>query len=548
MRNIALLLILFAGLGFTPPVPQTSADLILRGGKVVAVDEAGTIAEAVAVTANRIVAVGSNAEVAALLGAETRVIDLEGRVLLPGFIDAHNHVEGSSHGDAFRLPVAIPPLETAQDVLDRVKARAAELPFGTWIEGQGTYYQPMPTREQLDEAVPDHPVLIRWSAHDVVVNSKAMQVSGITRDTVAPPGGVIEKYDNGEPSGIFRDARELLDTPIPTYEDTLRVIPPTLTKLWLEQGVTSVYTMDSLDGVRAYQELRDAGKLPPVRLSISFFLRSFELDALLSTGLRTGFGDNWLKIGGIKILVDGVWGTTAATHAPAFGTTDNFGNLSRSPEQLHHEVEKAHAAGWQVWIHCNGDRAQDIALDAFEAALEKHPRDDHRHRIEHFANFMVDDKILDRMEQLSVIPVPQASFIWRTTNELLQQPGRPRLYILKTLIDRGFRPPGNADSVGTQPFSINPMFSFTRAVLRTSKFGTEVDPDEAISVMDAIKMHTIWAAYSGFEEDIKGSLEVGKLADMVVLSGDPLSVSPDQLMSIKADMTIVDGKVVYERR
>ena len=548
MWNTGFLSLLIAGLAVSPSAGQASVDLILRNGKVITVDAAGTVAEAVAVRGNRIAAVGSDEAIGAMAGSETEIIDLGGRVLLPGFIDAHNHVEGSSHGDAFRLPVAIPPLETAQDVLDTVQARAAELPPGTWIEGQGTYYQPMPTREQLDEAVPDHPVLIRWSAHDVVTNSKAMEVSGVTRDTVAPPGGVIEKYANGEPSGIFRDARKLLDTPIPTYEDTLRVIPPTLTKLWLEQGVTSVYTMDSLEGVRAYQELRDAGELPPVRLSISFFLRSFDLDALLATGLRTGFGDEWLKIGGIKILFDGVWGTTAATYAPAYGTTDNFGNLSRSPEQLREEVEKAHAAGWQVWIHCNGDRAQDLALDAFEAALEKHPREDHRHRIEHFANFMVDDKILDRMEQLDVIPAPQASFIWRTTNELLQQPGRPRLYILKTLIDRGFRPPGNADSVGTQPFSINPMFSFTRAVLRTSKFGTEVDPEEAISVMDAIKMHTIWAAYSGFEEDIKGSLEVGKLADMVVLSGDPLSVSPDQLMSIKADLTIVDGKVVYERR
>ena len=341
----------------------------------------------------------------------------------PDFIDAHNHVEGSSQGDAFRLPVAIPPLETEEDVLETVKARAAELPPGTWIEGQGTYYQPMPTREQLDEALPDHPVVIRWSAHDVIANRKAMEVSGITRDTPDPPGGVIERGPDGAPTGIFRDARHLLDTPLPTYDDTVRVIPPTLRKLWLEQGVTSVYTMDTLDGVRAYQELRDAGELPPVRLSISFMLRSFDLDSLISTGLRTGFGDNWLKIGAIKILFDGVWGTTAATHAPAYGTTDNFGNLSRSPEQLREEVEKAHAAGWQVWIHCNGDRAQDLALDAFEAALEKHPRDDHRHRIEHFANFMVDDKILDRMEELNVIPVPQASFIWRTTNELLQQPG-----------------------------------------------------------------------------------------------------------------------------
>ena len=526
---------------------QDRANLVVRGGKVITVDDAGTITEALAVKGNRILAVGTDVEIEAFIGAHTLVIELEGRVLLPGFIDAHNHIEGSAHGDQFRLPVSIPPLKNAEEVLETVRQRASELPAGTWIEGQGTYYQPMPTRVQLDEAVPDHPVVIRWSAHDVIANRKAMEVSGIDRDTPDPPGGVIERLPDGEPSGIFRDARQLLDTPVPTYEDSLRTIPITLRKLWLEQGVTSVYTMDSLNGVRALQELRDAGELPPVRLSVSFMLGRFDLDALLSTGLRTGWGDEWLKIGAIKILFDGVWGTTAATHRPHYGTTDNYGNLSRSPEQLRDEVAKAHAAGWQIWIHANGDRAHDAALDAFEAALEVHPRADHRHRIEHFGNFLVDEKILDRMEKLDVIPVPQASFIWRTTDELLYQEGRPRLYVLKTLIDRGFRPPGNADSVGTQPFSINPMFSFTRAVLRTSKFGSEVDPEEAISVMDAIRMHTIWAAYSGFEEKLKGSLEVGKLADMVVLSDDPLSVPADELMSIQADVTIVDGKIAHER-
>ncbi len=543
MWLVGVLSIFFSAM---PAIAQ-EADLVLRGGKVVTVDDSGTVAEAVAVVGNRIAAVGSTEAIEAYIGSGTRIVELNGRTLLPGFIDAHNHVEGSAVGQFFRLPVAVPPLETAEEVLEKVRRRASELPPGTWIEGQGTYYQPMPTREQLDMAIPDHPVVIRWSAHDVIANSKAMEMSGIDRNTPDPAGGHIERGPDGEPTGVFRDARQLLDLPQPSYEDKLRAIPLTLRELWLENGVTSVYTMDTLEGVRALQELRRRDELPPVRLSISFMLGDFDLDALISMGLQTGFGDEWLKIGAIKILFDGVWGTTAATYEPHYGTTDNYGNLSRTGEQLREEVLKAHAAGWQIWIHCNGPRAQTLALDAFEAALERYPRPDHRHRIEHFANFHVDDKILDRMERLGVIPVPQASFIWRTTDELLYQEGRPRLYILRTLIERGFRPPGNADSVGTQPFSINPMFSFTRAVLRTSKFGSEVDPDEAISVMDAIRMHTIWAARSGFEEDIKGSIEPGKLADMVVLSKNPLSVSPDDLMSIQAMMTIVDGRIVFVR-
>ncbi len=321
------------------------ADLVLRGGKVVTVDGDGTVAEAMAVKGNRIAIVGTNAAIDELVGPGTLVIELRGRTLLPGFIDAHNHVEGSAHGQFFRLPVSVPPLKTAEDVLDKVRERASELPPGTWIEGQGTYYQPMPTREQLDTAVPDHPVVIRWSAHDVIANSKAMQMSGIERNTPHPAGGHIERGPDGEPTGIFRDARQLLDLPQPSYADTLRVIPPTLHELWLENGVTTVYTMDTLEGVRALQELRRRGELPPVRLSISFMLSRFDLDGLLSPGIHTGSGDNWIKIGAIKILFDGVWGTTAATYEPHYGTTDNYGNLSRSGEQLREEVMKAHAAG-----------------------------------------------------------------------------------------------------------------------------------------------------------------------------------------------------------
>ena len=302
-------------------------------------------------------------------------------------------------------------------MLERIQEWASDLPPGTWIEGRGTYYQPMPSREELDAALPDHPVALRWSAHDTLANRKALEVSGIDRNTPNPPGGTIERGSDGEPTGVLREARHLLHLPVPTYEQTREAIPGTLRKLWLEQGVTSVYTMDSIDGVRAYQELRDRGDLPPVRLMLSYFIGRgrFDLDALLSTGLRTGWGDEWLKIGAIKIILDGVWGTTAATYKPHFGTTDNYGKLARTPEQLNEEVMRAHAAGWQIWIQ-------------------------------------------------------------------------------------------------------------------------------------AIRMHTIWAARSGFEEHIKGSIEVGKLADMVVLSKDPTTVAPEDLMSIKTDITIVDGEVVYERR
>ena len=242
MRLVGALSILLSA----TPILAQEADLVLRGGKVVTVDGSDTIVEAVAVVGNHIAAVGSTEFIEAYIGPGTRIVELNGRTLLPGFIDAHNHVEGSATGQFFRLPVSVPPLETTEEVLEKVRERASELPAGTWIEGQGTYYQPMPTREQLDMAIPDHPVVIRWSAHDVIANSKAMEISGIDRNTPDPAGGHIERGPDGEPTGIFRDARQLLNLPQPSYEDKLRAIPLTLRELWLENGVTSVYTMDTL--------------------------------------------------------------------------------------------------------------------------------------------------------------------------------------------------------------------------------------------------------------------------------------------------------------
>jgi len=286
-----------------------------------------------------------------------------------------------------------------------------------------------------------------------------------------------------------------------------------------------------------------------VRLSISYFIGpgyAFELDDLLRTGLRTGFGDDWLKVGAVKVILDGA-GVSAATYDPHPGTRNHRGTLSRSPELLATQVLAAHKAGWQIWIHAIGDRAQDIALDAFEAALKLAPRADARHRIEHFGNAVVlktAEERYERMARSKIIPVPEASFLWASTGGRRPRPGVTS-YAIKSLIERGFHPPGNSDTLGTMTQSINPWFPISRAVLRIARDGTEVDPEEAISVMDGIRMHTIWAAESGFEEKIKGSIEVGKLADLVVISEDPLSISPDHILGLRCEMTVVDGKIAF---
>ncbi len=542
------MLLLFV-LSLLQPEPAGVADLVLRGGNVITVDPRDRIVSAVAIRGNRIAAVASDEEISRWIGPRTEVVELSGRTVLPGFIDAHTHVDGTAESEHFRVQIQVPPLSGPEEILAKLKARASELPKGSWIVGQGTYAQPMPARADLDRELPDHPVVLRWSAHDFLINQKAAEVSGITPETQNPEGGTIDRGGDGEPEILRETATRLAKIPPPSYSEMRAAIRQSLQDLFLAQGVTTVYEMPhAVEPVRIYQELRDSGELP-VRLSISYFIGpgyAFELDDLLATGLRTGFGDDWLKVGAVKIILDGA-GVSAATYDPHPGTTDNRGTLSRDPEVLAKQVLTAHKAGWQIWIHAIGDRAQDIALDAFEAAQKELPRADARHRIEHFGNAVVlnrADERYDRMSRSKIIPVPEASFLWASTGARRPRPGVTS-YAIKTLIEKGFHPPGNSDTLGTMTRAINPWFPISRAVLRTSRDGTEVDPQEAIPVMDGIRMHTIWAAESGFEEKLKGSIEVGKLADLVVVSEDPLNISPDRLLELRCEMTVVDGRIAY---
>lgn len=555
------------------------ADLILRGGKVITVDNQDRMAEAVAVAGNRIMAIGSSQEISRLAGPETEIIELNGRTLLPGFIDAHSHVEGLAESEHAMVPIQAPPLKDAAAIIAKLKERAAQVPPGTWIVGQGTYNQVMPTREELDKNLPDHPVVLRWSAHDWLLNHKADVLAGLSDSTPNPGGrGRIERAPNGEPM-ILRDAGIELPLPEPTYQQMQEWIPESLRDFYLKRGVTTVYDMSNPEiAYRIYREARDKGQLP-VRMLLSYIIGPNDLmptktvhdeapgsiggqnidmeAALLKSGLRTGFGDDWLRIGAIKIILDGVWGTTAAVYKPVWkgsGTTwipNNYGGVNRTQEVLNKQILEAHKAGWQVWVHANGDRAQDMVLTAVEAAQKAFPREDARHRIEHFAHFLTQDpqrtsERLARVQRDHVIPSPQVSFLWRLTDENLKEPD-VKFFPIATLIKMGFHPPNGSDTLGTQNFATNPLFAISVAINRKTKYGGSANPEEAISRIDAIRMCTTWAAYAGFQEKSRGSIETGKLADLVVLSGDPLTVPSEHILDLKVDYTILDGKVAYQR-
>lgn len=540
------------------------ADLVVRGGKVITMDGQDRIAEAVAVTGNCITAAGSNEEIAGFIGSRTRVIELNGRTLLPGFIDAHNHVQGLAESEYAMVPVQAPPLKGPAEIIAKLKERAAQVPPGAWIIGQGTYLQVMPTREELDRNFPDHPVVLRWSMHDLLLNHKADEVAHLDKSTPDPKGlGRIERTASGEPM-ILRDTGIALPLPRPTYEQMRQWLPAALRDFYLKRGVTTVFDMsEPTIAYRIYQEMRAAGELP-VRVVLDYIIGAGDLSgnsdglegALLKTGIRTGVGDDWIRVGAIKIILDGTWGATAAVYKQVWkgsGTTwipDNYGGASRTQELLNKQILEAHKAGWQVWVHGNGDRAQDMVLDAIEAAQKAYPRADPRHRIEHFGNFMPQDERteerLARMKRDGVIPSPQVAFLWRLTDENLKEPD-VKFFPMATLIKQGFHPAGGSDTLGTQNFATNPLFSISVAVNRRTKYGGLANPEETISRMEALRMFTTWSAYAGFAETTRGSIERGKLADLVVLSGDPLTVPADRILDLKVDYTIVDGKVAYQR-
>lgn len=548
------------------------ADLILTGGKVITVDASDTRAQAVAVRGNRIVAIGSDADIAKWRGTATKTVDLGGKTVLPGFIDAHSHIAGMVNVEINYINIQVPPLANAKAIIEKLKSVQASKPKGGWLIGQGTYNQVMPTRAQLDAAFPDTPVALMWSVHDVLINHAAAMALGMTKDFPDPPKGATGRYERNAAGEVVlsRDAPVNFPTPPLSADQMKEGVHKILDEFYLRKGITTVSDLSDPETFRIEQQLRAEGRLP-TRIIMNYWARPDDhnhggatsvaigrgFNDMLKAGLVTGAGDDWMRVGAVKLLGDGVWGTTAARYAPIWngsGTSwvpNNLGGTAFDQSEMDQIVLTAHRAGWQIETHANGDRAQDMILTAYERAQAAYPRKDARDRIEHFGHFLVQDPArtaqrLERMVKGGIIPSPQPAFLWRLTDENLKEPN-VRFFALKTMIDLGLRPAGGIDTIGTQNFATYPMFSIARAVERRSKYGSSVQPEEAISVMDGIRMFTIWSAQASFIEKDRGSIEVGKLADFAVLDGDPLTTPAGKLPDIPVAMTIIDGRIAYQR-
>jgi len=540
------------------------ASIVLLNGRILTLDAAGSTEEALAIAGDKIVAVGANTGVASLGSESTRTIDLEGRVVLPGFIDAHVHLDCAAVNTKLAASCHIPPVEyvdvigsagSLEAILNFVEHATQETPAGEWIIGQGRFSLEVggcsPSKEQLDAIAPNHPVMIRYSAHSQLLNSKALELVGITRhdptqealDEVAPGARVRRDSETGEPTGVVN---ECIDWIFPRrspwkYEDLRRAIRQTCGEA-VRFGVTSIHEFVSWpESSRVYQELYRDGVLP-LRVQLCPCVwgmqRTVELGSLLDLGLQTGFGDDWIKFGSVKIFVDG-------EGRDENGLAQEWPRITQ--DRLDALVASAHRAGVRVMMHATSREGQEMAIRAVEAALRDFPRSDHRHRIEHFAGDYWPEG-LARLKRAGIIPVPTpySSLGWYGDEWLDSAPAGEKVVPYRSLLDEGFMPPGNSDCMGTEPEALNPWWSIWCVVARKTRSGRSICPEEGLAVLEAIRLYTTYSAYAGFEEASKGSLEPGKLADLVVLSDDPFEIPVEALKDVRVDTTIVGGRVVHE--
>ncbi len=566
MMRVLGILFAFAAFG-------ADADLILHNGKIVTVDPQFSIRQAVAMKSGRITAVGRDADVLKERGTATRVVDLQGRMVLPGLFDSHVHALEAGLSE-YRAP--LPPLDSIAAVQSFLREKAKTTPKGEWIVVPRTFPTrlaelKMPTRGDLD-VVPDHPVMFDAS-YVVIANSLALKISGITRETPNPSGGEIVRDARGEPNGILKNAARLLKG-VPrgsaglTESDRLRALEEQL-KRYAAAGLTSVSdrAVDA-EQIALYRKLKDQGRLP-VRVSLTWrpdASRSVEelAAAIKGADFVTKSGDDRLRFAAFKLTLDG--GMTIGTAYQrypygAFGkqlygktNPDDRGQLFIAPEKLTAVMRVARERGWQLTTHDQGGAAVDTFLDTLEALDRERPIRESRSFLMH-ASFQSPEAIA-RMKRMGVLADTQSQWLYKDApalEKVFGHAGMRYFFPLRSYLDAGIVVAAGSDHMighdrnkAVNPY--NPFLSMWIMVARKTDRGEVLYPEERITRAEAVKTHTIWGAYLEFTEKQKGSVEVGKLADVVVIDRDLLTCPEDQMREIEPVMTVLDGKVVYEKR
>jgi len=542
---------------------QLSPSLILLNGKIWTENPRQPEAEALAIEGRYILAVGSADAVRKLAGPETRIIDLHGRRVVPGFNDSHVHFfDGGSGLASVHLREANSPEEFRSKIAEFVRTR----PKGAWLlDGDWDHerWSPanLPTHDLIDDVTPDNPVFLsRLDGHMVLANALAMKLAGVDENTKDVPGGVIVRDAKGRPTGIFKDAaQELIGRvmPPPSQDDILRAIRAAQNYA-AENGVTSVQDMGIISSaaseraniLRAYQSLRNSRELK-VRIAVHIPLPQWR--TLADAGIAAGFGDDRLHIGGLKGFADGSLGSTTAWFFQPYVDSPNTSGLAsdelQDPDQMYRNIRDADKAGLQIAIHAIGDRANRTILDFYQRLERENGARDRRIRIEHAQHLTATD--IPRFARLHVIASMQPYHCIDDGRWAEKRIGSERIettYAFRSLLDSGAVLAFGSDwSVAP----MKPLLGIYAAATRRTLDGKNPNgwvPEQKISVAEAVHAYTVGSAYASGEEQIKGSLEPGKLADMVVLSDDIFAIDPVKIQDTHVEQTIFDGKIVYERK
>jgi predicted amidohydrolase YtcJ len=528
-------------------------EIVLENGVIITMDQEQRITESLAILGNKILKIGEREDVKPLIGQDTTVIDLDGRVVIPGLTDPHLHLIGAGLAalHEFRIPAT-----SIKEIQKKVEEEARKKPSGEWLIGGDIRHahiklkeKRFPDRWELDEVAPSNPVFLRMGPHIKVVNSLALEKAGIDESTPDPLGGTIVKDHRGV-TGVLREtAGHLVSKIFPphSFEDKLSAIL-LMSKRCLERGVTTIHDIvTSPEEVRAYMTLYREKKLPiRVILLIRVWESEISLQSLLDTGIESGFGNSWLKVGGVKMSVGGgISGSNAAFYEEYCDEPGNFGVIRIPYPDLVGLIRDSELSGLQCAVHALGDRDLDMVIHAFRTALNG-SNSGLRHRVEHAGNWCFTPERRMDFRDLGLIPVPNINFLYTFGDALHVTLGEYRIrdnfFPLKSMLEEGFLLVSGSDGPDLEP--ADPLRDIGTAMNRRTENGIEMSPEEAIGFLEGLRMFTYNAAYLASEERIKGSIEEGKLADLVVLNKDPLKEGIEDLM---VDYTILDGKIVYKR-
>ena len=547
--------------GFFPTIAAESAqgvdpDLVVFNAKVYTMDDATPRAQAFAVSGGRFVAVGSTAAIKGLGGKRTRTFDAKQMTIVPGFTDCHNHAGGTTLlyevlvGNPFEVECV-----TIASIIEKLRAKAQQLPPGTWVEG---YFhddtklkdkRPL-NRHDLDKVSTEHPVVVEHrGGHTSFYNTRALEMAKVTKDTPNLPGGTYDRDESGDLNGRVTDnARDVFDNvgqrPTFTPEQLAqreRDGIAHISKQFARYGLTSVHHEGG--DLAAIQDVRARGDL---RHRVSYETSGRMLEAMISNGIRSGFGDDWIRFGATsEHVVDGSFSErTMALSIPYPGRQPPYkGNVTTTQDDLDKWVDRVHRAGIQVNCHANGDVAIDMYLTAFERAQKAAPRADARPKITH--GTLVNDDLVRRMKALGAVPAMFTTYAYYNPDKFpfYGQELMKRCMAFRTLLDAGIHAAAGSD-FSPGPFA--PLMGIQGMVTRTGWDGTTWGANQRVTVDEAIRINTLNGAYAAHEESTKGSITAGKLADFVVLADDPHTVASDKIKDIQIVQTVVGGSATYQ--